>query len=205
MIRADSTRVKVMANGVVAACHVRCYDRNQLIILPEHRLEALKHHGEAMVIQGSSFRTKVEPPDESSLSRHHFAQTALAASVRAVRHLPETLLVHQQPPLRFPSRLRVRPTACKTPSPRRQSAVSQLQRADLGLESPSYIHSCPFVSIRGSTSPLRFLRVFASSREAHGLEDPLPAAAVRRQPVAEGRSRVGKPELRLIESGDRGH
>ncbi|MFN9216529.1 MAG: hypothetical protein ACK6D0_01715 [Planctomyces sp.] len=161
MIRADSTRVKVMANGVVAACHVRCYDRNQLIILPEHRLEALKHHGEAMVIQGSSFRTKVEPPDESSLSRHHFAQTALAASVRAVRHLPETLLEHQQPPLRFPSRLRVRPTACKTPSPRRQSAGSQWQRADLGLESPSYIHSCPFVSIRGSTSPLRFLRVFA--------------------------------------------
>ncbi|MFN9288664.1 MAG: hypothetical protein ACK6EB_11355, partial [Planctomyces sp.] len=42
MIRADSTRVKVMANGVVAACHIRCYDRNQLIILPEHRLEALK-------------------------------------------------------------------------------------------------------------------------------------------------------------------
>ncbi|MFN9041343.1 MAG: hypothetical protein ACK5YO_33950, partial [Planctomyces sp.] len=122
------------------------------------------------VIQGSSFRTKGETPDESSLSRHHFAQTALAASVRAVRHLPETLLEHQQPPLRFPSRLRVRPTACKTPSPRRQSAVSQLQRADLGLESPSYIHSCPFVSIRGSTSPLRFpsrLRVFASSRETN--------------------------------------
>jgi hypothetical protein len=41
MIRAGSTQVKVMANGVVAACHVRCYDRNQLIILPEHRLEAL--------------------------------------------------------------------------------------------------------------------------------------------------------------------
>ncbi|TWW08935.1 hypothetical protein E3A20_19340 [Planctomyces bekefii] len=64
MIRADSTRVKVMANGVVAGCHVRCYDRNQLIILPEHRLEALMHHGEAMVIQGSSFRTKGETPDE---------------------------------------------------------------------------------------------------------------------------------------------
>ena len=46
---------------------------------------------------------------------------------------------------------------------------------------------------------------FASSREAHGLQAPLPAAAVRRQPVAEGRSRAGKPELRLIESGDRGH
>jgi len=137
-----------MANGVVAACHVRCYDRNQLIILPEHRLEALKHHGEAMVIQGSSFRTKVEPPDESSLSRHHFAQTALAASVRAVRHLPETLLEHQTATSAFP---------------------------------------------------------FASSREAHGLQAPLPAAAISRQPVAEGRSRAGKPELHLIESGDRGH
>ena len=125
----------------------------------------------------------------------------------------------KQPPLLFPSRLRVRPTAFKTPvpaaavgwqpvaeggsragkpelhsfvpirvhswfnvtpafpfassreahvaqtpSPQRQSAGSQLQKADLGLESPSYIHSCPFVSIRGSKSPLRFpsrLRVFA--------------------------------------------
>ena len=55
-------------------------------------IDRLMHHGEAMVIQGSSFRTKGETPDESSLSRHHFAQTALAASVRAVRHLPETLL-----------------------------------------------------------------------------------------------------------------
>jgi hypothetical protein len=137
-----------MANGVVAACHVRCHDRNQLIILPEHRLEALKHHGEAMVIQGSSFRTKGETPDESSLSRHHFAQTALAASVRAVRHLPETLLEYQTATSAFP---------------------------------------------------------FASSREAHGLQAPLPAAAISRQPVAEGRSRAGKPELHLIESGDRGH
>jgi hypothetical protein len=50
------------------------------------------HHGEAMVIQGSRFRTKEETPDEWLLPRHHFAQTALAASVRAVRHLPETLL-----------------------------------------------------------------------------------------------------------------
>ncbi|MFM8728907.1 MAG: IS21 family transposase, partial [Planctomycetaceae bacterium] len=34
MIRADSTRVKVMANCVVAASHVRSYDRKHLIILP---------------------------------------------------------------------------------------------------------------------------------------------------------------------------
>jgi len=82
----------------------------------------------------------------------------------------------------------------QTPSPQWQSAGSQLQRADLALESTSYLHSCPFVSIRGSTSPLRFLRVFASSREANS-PPPLLAAAVRRQPVAEGRSRAGKPEL----------
>ena len=119
------------------------------------------HHGEAMVIQGSSFRTKVEPPDESSLSRHHFAQTALAASVRAVRHLPETLLEYQTATSAFPFASSREAHVARTPFPQRQSAGSQLQRADLGLESPSYIHSCPFVSIRGSTSPLRFLRVFA--------------------------------------------
>jgi len=145
-----------------------------------------------MVIQGSSFRTKVEPPDESSLSRHHFAQTALAASVRAVRHLPETLLEHQTTTSAFPfasSRLRVRPTKRKPRSSQRQSADSRLQRADLGLESPSYLHSRSFVVHRHPCVS------FASSREAHGLQAPLPAAAVRRQPVAEGRSRAGKPEL----------
>ncbi|MFN9047386.1 MAG: ATP-binding protein, partial [Planctomyces sp.] len=101
-------------------------------------IDRLMHHGEAMVIQGSSFRTKGETPDESSLSRHHFAQTALAACARAVRHLPETLLEHQTATSAFP---------------------------------------------------------FASSREAHGVQDPLPAAAISSQPVAEGRSRAGKPEL----------
>ena len=49
-------------------------------------IDRLMRHGEAMVIQGSSFRTKGETPDEESLPRHHFPQTALAASVRAVRH-----------------------------------------------------------------------------------------------------------------------
>ena len=136
-----------MANGVVAACHVRGYDRNQLIILPEHRLEALKHHGEAMVIQGSSFRTKGETSDES-LSRHHFAQTALAASVPAVGHLPETLLGHQTTTSAFPFASSREANVAQTPFPQRQSAVSRSQRADLGLESPSYVHSCPFVPIR---------------------------------------------------------
>jgi len=42
MIRASDTQVRVIAPGEVAACHARSYDRNQLISLPDHRLEALK-------------------------------------------------------------------------------------------------------------------------------------------------------------------
>ena len=52
----------------------------------------------------------------------------------------------------------------QTCSSKRQSAVSRWQRADLGLESPSYIHSWPFVVRR---YPCVSLRVFASSRELH--------------------------------------
>ena len=60
-------------------------------------------------------------------------------------------VVQRHPCVSFASsRLRVRPTAWKTPSPQRQSAGSQLQRADLGLESPSYLHSRSFAFIRGS-------------------------------------------------------
>jgi len=87
-----------------------------------------------MVIQGSSFLRKARPADEQSLSRHHFAQTGLAACARAVRHSPKTLLAlcsriilsdaaseasslteHQTLTSAFPSRLRVRPTAGKLP------------------------------------------------------------------------------------------
>ena len=111
----------------------------------------------------------------------------------------------KQPPLLFPSRLRARPTLRKPPS-RSGSPQAAGRRGQISgwKARATFIraHSCPFVVQR---HPCVSLRVFASSREAHGLEDPLPAAAVRRQPVAEGRSRAGKPELRLIESGDRGH
>ena len=37
MIRANDTQVRVIANGEVAACHARSYDRNQLICLPKDR------------------------------------------------------------------------------------------------------------------------------------------------------------------------
>jgi len=75
----------------------------------------------------------------------------------------------------FPSRLRVFAWDQQTSNPLPAAASSRqpvTQRADLGLESPSYIHSCPFVSIRGSKSPLGFLRVFAASRETNRPQTP---------------------------------
>jgi hypothetical protein len=82
----------------------------------------------------------------------------------------------------------------QTPSPQRQSAGRQSQRADLALESTSYLHSCPFVSIRGSTSPLRFLRVFASSRETNSPPPPprsgSPQTAGRRGQISRWKARA---------------
>src|SRR5262245_9415880 len=40
-IRADRDRVHVLHEGHLATQHVRCYQRGQLIVLPEHRLAAL--------------------------------------------------------------------------------------------------------------------------------------------------------------------
>ena len=40
-IRADRDEVRVLHEGRLAAQHVRCYQRGQLIVLPDHRLAAL--------------------------------------------------------------------------------------------------------------------------------------------------------------------
>ncbi len=40
-IRADGHEVRVLHQGQVVAQHVRCYERRQLIVLPDHRLAAL--------------------------------------------------------------------------------------------------------------------------------------------------------------------
>jgi transposase len=40
-IRANHYELRVVHDGEVAAQHVRCYDRRQLIVLPDHRLAAL--------------------------------------------------------------------------------------------------------------------------------------------------------------------
>jgi hypothetical protein len=42
MVRANSSEVRVLADGKLVACHNRCYDRNQRFNLPDHRLAALK-------------------------------------------------------------------------------------------------------------------------------------------------------------------
>ena len=42
MVRANALELRVISEGVEVACHVRSYDRHQLILLPDHQLEALK-------------------------------------------------------------------------------------------------------------------------------------------------------------------
>jgi hypothetical protein len=99
-----------------------------------------------------------------SLLRHHFAQRPWQRPRVPSGICQRPCSNTKHPPQRFRSRLRVRLTAGKPRSPQRQSAGSRWQRADLALESTSDLHSCPFVSIRGSPSPLLFpsrLRVFA--------------------------------------------
>jgi len=42
ILRANATQVRVTWEGRELACHSRCYDRHQLVCLPDHHLEALK-------------------------------------------------------------------------------------------------------------------------------------------------------------------
>ncbi|MFN9082590.1 MAG: IS21 family transposase [Planctomyces sp.] len=41
-IRANASQVRIIDGSQLVTCHKRCYDRNQKLSLPEHRLEALK-------------------------------------------------------------------------------------------------------------------------------------------------------------------
>lgn len=41
-IRADGSQVRVLHDGQVVAQHTRCYERGQLLVLPDHRLAALE-------------------------------------------------------------------------------------------------------------------------------------------------------------------
>lgn len=42
VLRANATQLRVISQGEQVASHTRCYDRRQLVCLPEHQLEALK-------------------------------------------------------------------------------------------------------------------------------------------------------------------
>jgi transposase len=41
-LRANMTELRVLYQGEVMACHVRCYEKGQVVVHPEHRLAALK-------------------------------------------------------------------------------------------------------------------------------------------------------------------
>ena len=71
----------------------------------------------------------------------------LAAASACLMRLSEasSLTEHQTRTSAFSPRLRVRPAAGNAPFLQRQPAGSQSQRADLGLESPSYIRWRSFV------------------------------------------------------------
>lgn len=45
VVRANTTQLRVIFQGEQVACHSRCYDRQQLICVPEHQLEALRMRG----------------------------------------------------------------------------------------------------------------------------------------------------------------
>lgn len=55
LLRADASRLRVMFQGTEIACHTRCYDRHQLLRLPDHELAALKlrHRAKAQDIEKS--------------------------------------------------------------------------------------------------------------------------------------------------------
>lgn len=42
MLRADATQLRVLLQGLEVARHTRCYDRGQVICLPDHQLQALQ-------------------------------------------------------------------------------------------------------------------------------------------------------------------
>jgi hypothetical protein len=117
---------------------------------------SVMHHGEATAFRAAASVRKVRPPTSSrvhaiTLLRQPWQRPCVPSGI-CRRPCSNT----KQPPLLFPSRLRVRSTACKPPSPPRQFAGSQLQRADLGLESPRYLHSRSIVvhSASGGVSTL---------------------------------------------------
>jgi transposase len=51
MLRANATELRVLYQGQVMACHVRCYEKGQVLVQDEHRLAALKARRRGQVRQ----------------------------------------------------------------------------------------------------------------------------------------------------------
>ena len=89
---------------------------------------------------------------------------------------------------------------------RRRAKTTYPGRTDLGLESPSYKNSCPFVSIRGSKTPAAKTLQDRSRAGKHELQKFVSIRVhswyktTTLAKTLQGRSRAGKPELQKFVS-----
>jgi hypothetical protein len=144
-IRASHDEVRVLNQGQIAAQHVRCYQRGQLIVLPDHRLaalglrhrsraSALEHEFDALGPEARQFHLhlKSQPVKTGAhlrrllnLARLYGPAEVLAAIARAVELATydaasvENLLLAQRRRRQLPT-----PTL---PTPRRRELIDEIQ------------------------------------------------------------------------------
>ena len=110
-------------------------------------------------------------------------------------------------PLRFPSRLRVRPTVCKAPPLQCLGAAGAVaSRTDLGLASPSYgKHKLRSVLLRFRQHKAHIppLAPVKRGRGVGGEGEHSPCKHTNQAiKIALQRARAGKPELRETQTGE---
>jgi transposase len=144
-IRASRDEVRVLHEGQVIAQHIRCYERGQLIVLPDHRLAALaarkrsrstalEHEFDALGpearqfhlhLKGQPVKTGVHLRRLMSLARLYGAAELLAAIARALELATydaayvENLLLAERRRRELPT-----PTL---PTPRRRELIDEIE------------------------------------------------------------------------------
>jgi transposase len=144
-IRADGHEVRILHQGQVVARHVRCYERRQLIVLPDHRLAALalrkrsrstalEHEFDALGSEARQFhlRLKSQPVKTGvhlrrlmGLARLYGTAELLAAMARALELATydaayvENLLLAERRRRELPT-----PTL---PTPRRRELIDEIE------------------------------------------------------------------------------
>jgi transposase len=145
MLRANRDQLLVIDNGRVLARHVRCYERRQLIVSPDHRLAALEHRRRAgrttleeefdslgrpaqefhLHLKGLPVKTGVHLRRLLGLVRLYGREDVLAALVRALElktydaAYVENLLLAERRRRQLPT-----PTL---PTPRRRELIEELE------------------------------------------------------------------------------